>query len=155
MRRYLMPAVLTLGALACGDVTVPLPNPQVVLHLSPTVAQTGDTIQVRLVLHNRSDSTLRLTSGCGSLAMRSTFLEGESIALQGGNLGCHTVVRTFEIGPRDSIVEAHPIVALVNEGSPTWRYTLPAPPGTYEVKVRLQVHAPALSDQTALFRIIP
>lgn len=154
--RYLMPAVLLMAVPACRDLTVPAPNPQIAFHLNPTVVRSGDTIQARLVVHNRSDTTVRLTSGCGTLSMRSTSRNGESIAIQGGNLGCLTVVRTFEIGPRDSVVEAHPIVALVNEGSPGWKYVLPAPPGVYEVKVYVQVHVPLkLPDQAARFEVVP
>lgn len=156
MSRYLMPALLLMVVPACRDLTVPASNPQIAFHLKPTVVRSGDTIQARLVVYNRSDTTVRLTSGCSALSMRSTFLNGKSIEIQGGNLGCLTIVRTFEIAPRDSVVEEHPIVALVNEGSPGWKYVLPAPPGVYDVKVYVQVHAPAkLADQAARFMVVP
>jgi hypothetical protein len=141
-------AASLLSAVGCSDV-VTTSGPKVDFHVAPTVVQPGDTLTARLAIHNPTGETLELQSGCSSVVMLSILRGGETAPMQ-GNFGCFTVVTSFEVPPRDSLVQTFTIIALLNEGSPTWRYTLPPTPGDYRIHLAMQVRLP---DQDADFRV--
>lgn len=153
----LRPHVATIAAwmlplVACADAVGTVDDLRVAFRVQPTVVQNGDSMVARLAIVNPTADTITLSSGSGCVITLDVLKDGQRVDMEGSTWACTTAVTYFRIAPRDSLVSAHDLVALLREDQSPWRYVKPPASGVYQVRAAMQVNLP---DEYAEFQVIP
>lgn len=139
----LVPALVgVLPFVACSETTGTVSDLRVEFHFDTNSVRAGDPMVATLVITNPTRDTIRVSSGSSCVATLDALRAGERVDLQGTAFGCLTVISTFAIPPRDSLVRTFDLIAMLREDHSPWRYVVPPPPGTYRLRANMQVGLP-------------
>ena len=135
---------------ACAEPVGTISDLRVDFRVQPSAVASGDSLIARLTIINPTDDSIKLFSGSSCVTTLDAFRDNTRVDLRGTAFGCRTVVSTFVIPPRDSLVMTFDLVAMLREQQPPWQYVTPPPPGIYQLRAAMQVGMP---DQFASFEV--
>ncbi len=107
--------------------------------VTPNVVRPGDSLLVTLTIVNPTPLPIRLGSGDSCVALPVVYADGERVAWEGTGLGCLTVMSTFDVPGGGTLTREFPLVAFLQEETAPWDYSVPPPPGTYELVMDMHV----------------
>jgi hypothetical protein len=127
------------ASLCCSAPTDPQDLLTVDVTVTPSVVRPGDSLLVTLTIVNQTPFPLRLRSGDSCVALPVVHADGERVAWGGTGLGCYTAVSTFDVPGGGTLTREFPLVAFLQEGTAPWGYSVPPPPGTYDLVMDMHV----------------
>lgn len=107
--------------------------------VTPSVVSPGDSLLVTLTIANPTPSPIRLGSGDSCVALPVVYADGKRVAWEGTGLGCLTVVSTFTVPGGGTLTREFSLVAFLQEETAPWDYSVPPPPGTYDLVMEMHV----------------
>ena len=138
----------------------PTPAAQVIgnvehtLTVVPTTVGPGDSFRAILTLRNEASDTLRLVSGATCIAFLHVLKDATRLPMQGSDFGCAGMLQTFIIAPREALVQAYDLVAMLKSSSDSaYQYTVRPSAGVYRLRAELLVDG--LADPEAAFTVQP
>ena len=138
--------VVALG-LGCGGPTDPRDALSVDLTVTPSVVSPGDSFVVTLTIVNLKPFPIQLGSGDSCVALPEVRVAGERQPWEGTALGCLAVVSTFTVPAFGVLTWEFSLVALLEESTAPWDYTVPPPPGTYTLVMEMHVELPDVENE--------
>jgi len=153
MFRYCLASlVAAFPLLACSEPIGTVSDLRTGFRIEPSVVRAGDSMVAKLVITNPTDDSIRISSGSSCVTTLDALRDDRRLDLQGTAFGCLTVVTTFVIPPRDSLVRVFDLVAMLREDQSPWRYVNPPPVGAYQLRAAMEVNLP---DQYVAFQVTP
>jgi hypothetical protein len=137
---------------ACSEPTGTVDDLRIGFSVQASVVRAGEPLIAKLVITNPTRDTIKVSSGSSCVATLDAVRNNERVDLQGTAFACLTVVTTFAIPPRDSLVRNFALVAMLREGQSPWRYVVPPEPGIYQLRAAMQVGLP---DEYVAFEVTP
>jgi hypothetical protein len=125
--------------LCCSAPTDPQDILTVDVTVAPTVVTPGDSLLVTLTIANPTSFPIRLGSRDGCVALPVVYADGERVAWEGTALGCFAMMSTFTVPGRGTLAREFSLVAFLQEETAPWDYTVPPPPGAYDLVMDMHV----------------
>jgi hypothetical protein len=153
-RSWLWRLSLASGALliACAEPVGTIGDLRISFRVTPNVVQAGDSMTAKLVVINPTANSVTISSGSSCVATIDALHNEQRVDLKGSGFGCLTVVSYFVVPARDSLVTTFHLEAMLQEQQAPWRYVIPPPAGSYQLRALVQVRLP---DQYAEFQVAP